>query len=157
MRKLSNIFGDAGDDDDRENVKESRMEEPVSKYRSVEDEPLDMEEDSFNTGLKDVSHIKYEEDILGNERFFDYGVTYVKTLKLRSLADVQKVSHELNEGNIVIANIALLNERDPMELKRTIDQVKGICRGIGGDVAGIGDTMHVIITPANIKIWRSKV
>jgi len=155
MRKLSNIFGDA-EDETKEKEERARSEAPVSQSRPME-EPLDLVDEPLNAGLKDVAQVKYEEDILGNEKFFDYGVTYVKTIKLRSLADVQKVSHELNEGNIVIANIALLNERDPMELKRTVDQIKGICRGIGGDVAGIGDTMHVIITPANIKIWRSKV
>jgi len=157
MRKLSNIFGESGEEQEREKrAKEPKREEPSSQYRPAEEDTLGIE-DELTSGLKDVSQVKYEEDILGNERFFDYGVTYVKTLKLRSLADVQKVSHELNEGNIVIANISMLNERDPMELKRTVDQIKGICRGIGGDVAGIGDTMHVIITPANIKIWRSKV
>jgi len=156
MRKLSNIFGESGDEEEREKVVEKMRQEPMTHSRPVE-ESLEMEDESFSSGLKDVSQVRYEEDILGNEKFFDYGVTYVKTLKLRSLADVQKVSHELNEGHIVIANIAMLNERDPMELKRTIDQIKGICRGIGGDVAGIGDTMHVIITPANVKIWRNKV
>lgn len=156
MRKLSNIFGDSSDDDEREKSKDARKAAPAARPKSME-EPMELDDDSLTMGLKDVSQVRYEEDILGNEKFFDYGVTYVKTLKLRSLADVQKVSHELNEGNIVIANIALLNERDPMELKRTVDQIKGICRGIGGDVAGIGDTMHVIITPSNIKIWRSKV
>ncbi len=152
MRKLSNIFGGAEEEKKKQKVAEAPFpDEPL---------PLDDdfgEEEQMSKGFRDVSQIKYEEDMLTSEKFFDYGITYVKTLRLRSLADVQKVSHELNEGNIVIGDISILNERDPLELKRTIDQIKGICRGIGGDVAGIGDTMHVIITPSNIKIWRDKV
>jgi SepF-like predicted cell division protein (DUF552 family) len=152
MRKLSNIFGGAEEEEKQKKVAAAPFpEEPL---------PLDEdfgEEEQLSKGFRDVSQIKYEEDMLTTEKFFDYGITYVKTLRLRSLADVQKVSHELNEGNIVIGDISVLNERDPLELKRTIDQIKGICRGIGGDVAGIGDTMHVIITPSNIKIWRDKV
>jgi len=155
MRKLSNIFG-GSEEETRE--KKTRPAAETARQQSqrqhVEDVP---EEDEEFSGLRDVSQVRYEEDMLSSDKFFDYGVTYVKTYKLRSLADVQKVSHELNEGNIVLADISMLNDRDPMELKRTIDQIKGICRGIGGDVAGIGDTMHVIITPSNIKIWREKV
>jgi hypothetical protein len=155
MRKLSNIFG--GSEEEQREKKARPAAEPArqqSHRQHVEEEPEEAEE---YTGLRDVSQVRYEEDMLSSDKFFDYGVTYVKTYKLRSLADVQKVSLELNEGNIVLADITMLNERDPMELKRTIDQIKGICRGIGGDVAGIGDTMHVIITPSNIKIWREKV
>ncbi|RZN50509.1 DUF552 domain-containing protein [archaeon] len=155
MRKLSNIFG--GSEEETREKKTRPTAEAVrqqSQRQHMEDAP---EEDEEFSGLRDVSQVRYEEDMLSSDKFFDYGVTYVKTYKLRSLADVQKVSHELNEGNIVLADISMLNDRDPMELKRTIDQIKGICRGIGGDVAGIGDTMHVIITPSNIKIWREKV
>ena len=152
MRKLSNIFGGAEEEENKQKAAPAPFpEEPL---------PLDEdfgEQEQMSKGFRDVSQIKYEEDMLTSEKFFDYGITYVKTLRLRSLADVQKVSHELNEGNIVIGDISVLNDRDPLELKRTIDQIKGICRGIGGDVAGIGDTMHVIITPSNIKIWRDKV
>ncbi|MHC1605714.1 MAG: cell division protein SepF [Candidatus Methanofastidiosia archaeon] len=150
MRKLANIFGDSEDEKPKKRtVAKSKSPRPIQED-AVEDE-------GEGHGLKDVSQISYEEDILSSEKFFEYGLTYIKTLKLRSLADVQKVSHELNDGNIVLADISVLSERDPIELKRTIDQIKGICRGIGGDMAGIGDTMHVIITPSNIKIWREKV
>jgi len=150
MRKLSNIFGGA-EQGEQKRKSAAYVEEPLPLEETYESDEV------MAKGLQDVSQVKYEEDILTSEKFFDYGITYVKTLKLRSLADVQKVSHELNEGNIVVADISVLNDRDPLELKRTIDQIKGICRGIGGDVAGIGDTMHVIITPSNIKIWRDKV
>ncbi|MHC1597996.1 MAG: cell division protein SepF [Candidatus Methanofastidiosia archaeon] len=150
MRKLSNIFG--GTDEENQKVRG----EAKQKMQTYPEDSLE-EEENVSPGLKDVSQVHYDEDMLNDEKFFDYGVTHVKTIKLRSLADVQKISHELNEGSVIIADISMLNDRDPIELKRTIDQIKGICRGIGGDIAGIGDTMHVIITPSNIKIWREKV
>jgi len=148
MRKLSNIFGSA--EEEKRTTQEAEQQAP----QQLDSSSLEFEESS--SGLRDVSQVQYEEDMLSNEKFFDYGITYIKTIKLRGLADVQKISHELNDGNIVVADISMLSDRDPTELKRTIDQIKGICRGIGGDVAGIGDTMHVIITPSNIKIWRDK-
>lgn len=46
-------------------------------------------------------------------------------------------------------------ERDPGELRRLIEQLKGICKGIGGDIVGIGDS-RILVTPANIRIYREK-
>ncbi|KYK38177.1 MAG: cell division protein SepF [Theionarchaea archaeon] len=140
MRKLSEVLGDK-----------------ISKEKSREEEyyeDTDTGELSMSRGFRDVDAVKYEEDIL-SEEFLEYGVTYVKPIKLRSLADVQRVNQELNEGNIVLGDITPLLNRDPQELKRAIDQLKGICRGIGGDIIGIGES-KILVTPTNIRIYRKK-
>ncbi len=139
MRKLSEVLGDK-----------------ISKERRHEEDYYDERESGLSTtrGFKDVDAVKYEEDIL-SEEFLEYGITYVKPLKLRSLADVQKINQELNEGNIVLGDITPLLNRDPQELKRAIDQLKGICRGIGGDIIGIGES-KILVTPTNIRIYRKK-
>jgi SepF-like predicted cell division protein (DUF552 family) len=95
----------------------------------------------------------FEDDILPDE-FTEYGITYVKPFELRNLTDVQKINQELNEENIILLDIALLRKRDPQELKRAVNQLKGICRGIGGDIIGIEENI-VLITPSNIRICRN--
>lgn len=140
MKKLSEVLGDK-----------------ISKERGHSEEyyeDTDAGRLSMSRGFKDVDAVMYEEDIL-SEEFMEYGVTYVKPIKLRSLADVQKINQELNEGNIVLGDITPLLNRDPQELKRAIDQLKGICRGIGGDIIGIGES-KVLVTPTNIRIYRKK-
>ena len=139
MRKLSEVLGD-------KISKEKKHEEDF--YEEDTGELL------MNRGFRDVDAVKYEEDIL-SEEFLEYGITYVKPVKLRSLSDVQRVNQELNEGNIVLGDITPLLNRDPQELKRAIDQLKGICRGIGGDIVGIGES-KILITPTNIRIYRKR-
>lgn len=140
MKKLSEMFGD-------KISKEKRYEEDY--YEEQDAGGL-----SATRGFRDVDAVKYEEDII-SEEFLEYGITYVKPVKLRSLADVQKINQELNEGNIVLGDITPLLNRDPQELKRAIDQLKGICRGIGGDIIGIGES-KILVTPTNIRIYRKK-
>jgi SepF-like predicted cell division protein (DUF552 family) len=140
MRKLSEVLGDK-----------------LSKERGHQEEyyeDAETSELSMSRGFKDVDSVQYEEDIL-SEEFLEYGVTYVKPVKLRGLSDVQRINQELNEGNIVLGDITPLLSRDPQELKRAIDQLKGICRGIGGDIIGIGES-KILVTPTNIRIYRKK-
>ena len=76
---------------------------------------------------------------------------YVKSMDLHSLVDVQEVADELRAGNIVILDITTLMNQDPVELKRAIDQLKGICQAIGGDVGRLTES-KVIATPKFINI-----
>ncbi len=140
MRKLSEVLGDK-----------------LSRDRGHGEDYYDEKDSgglSMSRGFKDVDSVSYEEDIL-SEEFLEYGITYIKPIKLRSLADVQKINQELNEGNIVLGDITPLLNRDTQELKRAIDQLKGICRGIGGDIIGIGES-KILVTPTNIRIYRKK-
>ncbi len=76
---------------------------------------------------------------------------YIKSIELRSLGDVQEVADNLRAGNIMILDISNLMNQDPNELKRAIDQLKGICAGIGGDVGRLTDS-KVIATPKFVNI-----
>lgn len=76
---------------------------------------------------------------------------YVKSMDLHSLVDVQEVADELRAGNIMILDISTLMNQDPAELKRAIDQLKGICQVIGGDVGRLSES-KVIATPRLINI-----
>jgi SepF-like predicted cell division protein (DUF552 family) len=70
---------------------------------------------------------------------------------MQSLADVQGVANELRLGNIVVIDITSLMEQDSADLKRAIDQLKGICQGIGGDVGRLTET-KVLATPKFVRI-----
>jgi len=76
---------------------------------------------------------------------------FIKSMTMQSLADVQGVANELRLGNIVVIDITSLMEQDPADLKRAIDQLKGICQGIGGDVGRLTET-KVLATPKFVRI-----
>ncbi len=71
---------------------------------------------------------------------------YVKSFELNSISDVQTISHELREGNIVIVKLTPLLNKDPDELREAVEQLKGICQTIGGDLARL-DPEKIIATP----------
>ena len=76
---------------------------------------------------------------------------YVKSMDLQSLVDVQGAADELRVGNIVVLDITPLMNQDPAELKRAIDQLKGIAQGVGGDIGRLSES-KVIATPKFVKI-----
>lgn len=80
---------------------------------------------------------------------------YVRSMELHSLVDVQEVADELRTGNIMILEISTLMNQDPEELKRAIDQIKGICQAIGGDVGRLTES-KVIATPRFVTIQFKK-
>ena len=80
---------------------------------------------------------------------------YIKSADLQSLIDVQDIANELQDGNIVIVDITPMLDEDPSELKRAVDQLKGICQGMGGDVGRLSET-KVIATPKFVRIQFKK-
>ena len=80
---------------------------------------------------------------------------FVRVCKLNGYADIEKVTNELNDGNIVIADIRNLAIRSENELKYAIKEMKRIVDMINGDIAGISEN-HLIVTPTGIKIDRTK-
>jgi len=75
----------------------------------------------------------------------------VKSMELRTIVDIQEVANELQAGNIVILDITPLMDEDPAELKRAVDQLKGITQGIGGDVGRLTES-RIIATPKFVRI-----
>ncbi|MFQ5891310.1 MAG: cell division protein SepF [Candidatus Methanofastidiosia archaeon] len=148
MRKLHEVFGDKVSSEKKESLMEYEREEKEPKREEKKTGGV-----ALTKGLNDIDAVKYDEDMLSHEEFLEYGIIYVKPMKLRALADVQKINKELNDGNIVLGDITPLLNRDPVELKRAVDQIKGICRGIGGDIIGIGES-KILVTPTNIKIYK---
>ena len=80
---------------------------------------------------------------------------YLKSFELQSSDDVEKVGEELRAGNIVILDIASFMNRDVEGLRRAVDQLKGVCRGIEGDIGRLGDSM-IVATPRYVVIQFRK-
>jgi len=155
MRRLNKLFGrdesqDYGNEYDDNYYPDDYYEEGEEDSGSWADE----ERSESPRAIREVESIPYEEEVLKKNDFMDYGVVYIKSLKLRGLGDIRDISKQLSEGHILIVDIGLLAEREPLELKRAIDQIKGILRGIGGDIAGISDR-KILIAPSSVKIVRS--
>lgn len=79
----------------------------------------------------------------------------VSVYKLRGFSDVDSCTSQLSDGNIVLLDIKPLAERSMTELKHAIDEIKEVCISMGADIAGIGEN-HLILTPPNVKILRTK-
>lgn len=75
----------------------------------------------------------------------------VKSIDLNALVDVQEAGNELRDGNIVILNISPLMDEDPAELKRAVDQLRGIASEVNGDVGRLSES-RIIATPKLVRI-----
>jgi len=79
---------------------------------------------------------------------------YVKAVTLRELADVAKIRSEVNLGNILIVRITPLAKKSVEDTKNAINQLCDHVKGMGGDIARLGEE-RIVITPSTVKIWRS--
>jgi len=125
------------------------------REKSTEEYPTPYEYPAYYPRRRDESLeiTEYEEDLLREEELIAQEEIYIKSMPLSSAGDVHRVVEELKKGNIVIINVQPLANKDAVELKKAIEQLKGICEGIGGDIAGICEE-RVIVTPPYVKIWK---
>ncbi|MHA1713580.1 MAG: cell division protein SepF [Candidatus Ranarchaeia archaeon] len=81
---------------------------------------------------------------------------YIKSIPLLGLEQVSMVGDEVRNGNIVILDTEpmSLSKKQRIDLRRAIDQLRGICREFGGDLAQLGESYYIVITPPFIKIWE---
>ena len=106
--------------------------------------------------VEEIPTIEIEEKTVGRPRgISELEPIYVKSMELHSLVDVQEAADELRAGNIMVLDITTLMNQDPAELKRAIDQLKGICQAIGGDVGRLTES-KVMATPRFINIRFKK-
>ena len=106
--------------------------------------------DAGPTTIEEVPFTEVEE-ATSSAKLGEIEPIYVKSMELNTLKDVEEAADELRAGNIIILDISSLMNQDPNELKRAIDQLKGICQGIGGDMGRLTDT-KVIATPKFVNL-----
>ncbi|VVC01136.1 Cell division protein SepF [uncultured archaeon] len=81
---------------------------------------------------------------------------YVKRVDLRNEGDSDLVIKELGEKNIVILNVGPL-AKQPNRLKGIIAKLKNHTNKVNGDIAILTkDQLMLMLTPANVKIVKSK-
>jgi hypothetical protein len=133
---------------------------PLPRFlRSKKDERED-EKSAEDSELVDLEELKkkvgvLEEDEPGKGIIHqdESDIIYIKSIDLENLSNIQQVSSELDRGNIVIVYIGRLQYGQTRELRRVVDQLRGVCRSTGGDIAQLGQD-YIVVTPPFVKIYK---
>ncbi|USG99910.1 cell division protein SepF [Thermococcus argininiproducens] len=106
---------------------------------------------------RDVKHevevIPLEEDLIA-KTITEPEIRYIKKIVVTSYSDLEKISEEIQVGNIIIADLTPL-ESKPEVLAKVVEQIKGITQALGGETAKIAKhEIKILITPPDIKIYK---
>jgi SepF-like predicted cell division protein (DUF552 family) len=79
----------------------------------------------------------------------------LKSLPMASLDQIPLFIEELQNGNILVLNTEPMShtKAQVVDRQRAIDQIRGACREIGGEVAQLGESYYIVVTPPSVKIW----
>jgi SepF-like predicted cell division protein (DUF552 family) len=137
-----------------------RLLVPLPRFLRGRKEEKNGEKSTADSELTDLEELKkkvgvLEEDETGKDLVNqdESDVIYIKSVDLESLSNIQQVSGELERGNIVIAYIGRMQYGQNRELRRVVDQLRGVCRTIGGDIAQLGQD-YIVVTPPFVKIYK---
>jgi len=88
----------------------------------------------------------------------DETIRYIKAIPLMGFSDIDALESELNAGNIIVLNLDPFLERSSgkRELDRIIARLKGLARTVRGDIAQLGTTPYIVLTPPSIKVWTEE-
>ncbi len=101
----------------------------------------------------DIDVVPLEEDVLAKE-LIKPEIRYIKKIVVTSYSDLERISEELQNGNIVLVDLTPL-EAKPEVLAKVAEQIKGIVGALGGQAAKICKyEVKLLVTPEDIKIAR---
>ena len=103
---------------------------------------------------QDVDMVEFNEDLMTEEAFSRYQQVLVQPVKLSSGEDLDLISEQLKEGNILLVNLSPLQSEDPEIARGIIDQLKGVCTGLNGDMAAVSEDI-VLVVPSFVTIVRA--
>ncbi len=110
---------------------------------------------------------KQQEAVVEADRYIDLGeltfegegeegeYTMVKVAEIYRYEDVPKLLNEVYDGNVLIIDYSPISN-DQVALKKVVEELKMVARDTGGDVAGIGKNLLMIV-PYGMKISRQKI
>jgi SepF-like predicted cell division protein (DUF552 family) len=134
----------------------------IKKVKGKKEDTLNLDNDD-NLSLGTEEYLSkmgvFEEETKTEEipqEVVDSGVVYIKSIPLLTLSDIPRIAEELRSGNITIIQIRQFIQRGQPnnELKRAVDQLRGVCRQIGGDIAQLGNE-YILVTPGPyIRIYQ---
>ena len=102
---------------------------------------------------RDIDVVPLEEDVLAKEIVRPH-VRYLRKIVVTSYADLERISEELQAGNIVIVDLTPL-EVKPEVLEKVAEQIKGMVSALGGQAAKIcKHEIKLILVPSDIRIAK---
>jgi len=102
---------------------------------------------------RDIDVVPLEEDVLAKE-IVKPQIRYLKKVVVTSYADLERISEELQEGNIVLVDLGPL-EVKPEILEKVAEQLKGMVNALGGQAAKVcKHEIKLILVPSDIKIAK---
>ena len=119
-----------------------------------------LDEISKTLGLSKTSEVEKIEDFIDSAEMENVDVLheaadfYVKPLALESEQDLNLVTEELKQRNILIVNISSL-KRNEAKLKMIADNLKSHVIKINGDIARL-DENRILLTPSKVKIIKTR-
>ncbi len=102
----------------------------------------------------DVEFAEFNEDLMTEESFTRYQQILVVPVRLSSGEELDMISSQLKEGNILLVNLSPLQSEDPEIARGIVDQLKGVCTGLKGDMAAISEDV-VLVVPSFVKISKN--
>lgn len=129
---------------DKIKKEEPRKAKPLTIKKDVKGQPPSKAE---------VEVIPLEEDELAKQ-IVRPQTRYVKKILVTSYSDLEAISREVQEGNLVIADLTPL-ESKPDVVEKVSEQIVGMVRALDGSVAKISKyEIKLLITPPDIKIAK---
>jgi hypothetical protein len=136
---------------------------PLPHFLRGEKKERKEEKDARGSELVDIEELKKkvgvteeDESGIGLIHQDESDIIYIKSVDLENLSNIQQVSGELEKGNIVIVYIGRLQYGQNRELRRVVDQLRGLCRTMGGDIAQLGQD-YIVVTPPFVRISKKGV
>lgn len=80
----------------------------------------------------------------------------VRTFQLACFDDTKKIVSVLREGRtIMLVDVSSLREKDVIDLKRSVNKLKGASAELGAEIAGLGGDW-ILIAPSFAEIYKPK-
>ncbi len=80
----------------------------------------------------------------------------VRTFQLTCFDDTKSIVSVLREGRtIMLVDVAQLREKDVIDLKRSVNKLKGASAELGAEIAGLGGDW-LVLAPSFAEIYRPK-
>lgn len=79
--------------------------------------------------------------------------TYIKAITIRDASDIHAIQDDIRKEMILILRVTPLAQKDIDELRKLVEELYSIAKSAGAEIARLGEE-RIIISPANIRIWR---
>ena len=123
-----------------------------TKSRPVRKPPAAVKKE-VSASRHDIDVVPLEEDVIAKE-IVKPQIRYLKKIVVTSYADLERISEELQNGNVVLVDLTPL-EVKPEVLEKVAEQLKGMVNALGGQAAKIcKHEIKLILVPSDIRIVK---